>query len=106
MKQVSIISAALLQAEQALAQQTQNSSDSSAQQIAEVEKLKKQLTESQNTVAELRSSLASAAPDLTADLRLAQSRAVSAEQALTFWRITSGVAIALAAAAGIYAAVK
>ena len=96
----------LLQAQQAQGQQQQNSDDSSKQQTAEILSLKQQLKETKTTVDELRKSLASAAPDLTADLGLAQARAKSAEQALTFWRITSAVAIALAAGAGVYAAVK
>jgi hypothetical protein len=50
--------------------------------------------------------LASAAPDLTKDLGLAQGRAKSAEDALTVWRIAEGVTLALAIAAAVYAAAK
>jgi hypothetical protein len=87
-------------------QQVQNSSGSSTQQQAEVQRLTKLLQDSQTTIAGLQASLASAEPDLQAKLKVAQDQAKALEQQLVLWKITTGVGVAGAIAALIYAALK
>jgi predicted RNase H-like nuclease (RuvC/YqgF family) len=113
LQKISDLENSLLQAEQAQekqrqeqAQQQENSDASSRASTAEIVSLRQQLSETRSLVDELRASLASAAPDLTADLGIAQARAKSAEQALTLWRIATAVVVVLAVGLGVWAAVK